>query len=116
MGGERLQVTRNLPAAWIRGKKSREVGLMRAHQFRKFGNAISLRLAYEISDQRRGNVHAVEDIADVVQHARGNFGHPGLARSFQKLPMHPGEFEFGLLAFGHVAESPNSPVVRTVFS
>src|SRR5271169_2993934 len=57
-------------------------------------------------DQQAGrDIDTVEDVADVMENAGGDFGHAGLARGLEKsLPslIQPG---FGQLALGHVPEN-----------
>ena len=51
-------------------------------------------------DERGGDVHAVEDVADVVEHARGHFRHAGLARGIDELLLRALQFLFRPFALG----------------
>ncbi len=49
---------------------------------------------------RRGNVHAIEHVADIVQHARGDLRHARFAGNLHLLPMRLREVELCRLARG----------------
>ncbi len=57
-----------------------------------------------IADQRRRDVHAVEDVADVVQHAGGDFGHPRLPRCREQSLVQLLAFGLGAFLIAEVAQ------------
>ena len=63
---------------------------MLAQEGGELAQALRLRLAETGGDERGGDVEAVEDVADIVEHASGDLGHAGQAGSID-------EFLAGLL-------------------
>ena len=56
------------------------------------------------ASERGGDVHAVEHVAEVVQHAGGDFGHAGARRAALTKPtVHVGQLLLGVAAFGDLA-------------
>src|SRR5579872_52566 len=53
---------------------------------------LSRSMAAAFRDERGGDVHAIEHIADVVEHARGDFRHARLPRGVDELLLRPLQF------------------------
>ncbi len=56
-----------------------------------------------LGSQRGRNVHAVQDVANIVQHARGDLRHAGLARGVAQLPVRFFQRRVAFFALGDVA-------------
>ena len=91
------------------GDERAEASRMFAQQGRHPAEIGSLGLAQFFSDGAGGNVDAVDDVFDVVQHAGGGFGHAGFPRRADQFLIHPLQLGFRLLPFGDVLKRPNAP-------
>src|SRR5579871_158179 len=79
-----------------------ELGSLLLQQIRDAAEAVDLRLLDAIREQARGDVDAVQDVADVVQDIRGDFRHAGLARGRHQLLVDALELEVGGLPLSDV--------------
>ena len=98
---ELLEIYRQLPPLRPAEESGEVAGVLR-QQLGDPGEAVRVRFLDALTDEARRHVHAVEDIADVVQHVGRHFRHAGLARSDQQLPVHALELLLGLPPLGNI--------------
>ena len=98
-GGEQVG---EAAALGIVEEKLAEVGAAFVEEFGNLDEAFGLGLAEPGGDDAGGNVEAVEDVADVVEHAGGDLGHAGQARGVHELTLGLFEREFRFLDLGDV--------------
>ena len=106
MRGEADEIIRQLAALGVVGEEIAEIGLVLLHEGHGAAEIDELRMPHLVADERVGNIHAVEHVADVVQHAGGDLGHAGLARRIHELLVHLGQFVFRVLDGGDVLGNP----------
>jgi len=83
-------------------RKAARVLLVLLQQRRDAGEMRDLRFPQAIRDEHRGDVHAVEHVADIVQHAGRDLRHAGLAGGGEQLLVRATQLFFVALARGHV--------------
>ena len=81
-------------ALGIGGQKLRELAVLAVQHGGGAAEIADLGLAQPVTHHRGGHTHAVEHIADVVEHAGGDLGHAGLPGDLEQLLV--GLFQFGL--------------------
>jgi hypothetical protein len=76
---------------------------MLAEQHRRFEEIFRFGLADALTHERGGDVHAVQDVADVVKHSSCDFRHARLSRSLHQLRVRVRELRLRALAFRDLA-------------
>ncbi len=113
---ERVDKCRQLFALGVRSEETGQIVRVFLERVRDIREMRDPRFAQAVGNQHRGNVHAVEDVADVVQHAGGDFRHARLPRNLDQVGMHLGQFLLGQFALSDVlrrAEHPRHLAIRT---
>ena len=73
------QELRQLPAFGIVGEESRQIGFVFAQQPDRLGHVRETGLLELFANERGGDIHTVEHIADIVQDVGRDFRFPGFA-------------------------------------
>ena len=105
------EVRQLLPPEIIR-EKIPQIGGVLLQQPDGVTEAVDLEFLQMVGHEVGGNIHAVQHVADIVEHAGGHVGHAGLAGddehflvSLLRLPLHPCPFlHFGLEALGRLPQ------------
>ena len=113
---EPLEIARQPPSLRIDGEEGAEIVLVLREQRRGLAEPVHLRCAQSIQRERRRDVHAVEDVADIVQHPGRDLRHAGPARRVAQLPVQFREPRLGGLGLGdvhhHAVEGVLLPIRR----
>ena len=99
----RLKKGHQLLAFGIGGDERGQVVCVLLDQLYGAGQIADFRLPQAVRCQRGRNVDAIEHVADVVEHAGGDFGHSGTSGRSHELLLRCGQFMFGPQAIRDLA-------------
>src|ERR1039458_2183964 len=99
---ELRQVSRQLPAALVRGQERSQIRLALLEQGRCPAEPRHFRILDALSHEARRDVDAGEDVADILEYVQYDFRHSREARGIEQLLVDALKLEIGFLAFGNV--------------